>query len=220
MDNHEFSALYLRTLPKTATKACTGSVKILDELPYDEDWAPRAVTIVKNQGLCTGAWAFTAVGALEGLSKLTQGNNHTYSPQQLIDCSSNEEYGNKGCTGGEVDNAFWYVIDNGITTEPKYPYTGTQQNCSYTPDMKVFQNSQCAKIKPNSTKALQSALIQQPVAVMVESNSLAFQFYRRGIFNGKCGTTLNHAMVLTGYGALDEENYWKCKNSWGLTWGQ
>lgn len=26
-------------------------------------------------------------------------------------------------------------------------------------------------------------------------------------------------MLLTGYGALDEKNFWKCKNSWGIKWG-
>lgn len=54
-----------------------------------------------------------------------------------------------------------------------------------------------------STKALQSALVDQPVAVYVDSSSLAFQLYRRGIFSGKCGINANHAMVLIGYGALD-----------------
>ncbi len=169
--------------------------------------------------MCTGAWAFTAAAALEGLASLTDGVLYNFSPQQLIDCSIS--YGNQGCTGGHAVNAFWYVKDNGITTLEKYPYVGQQQTCNYDPASKVFQITECATVKPYSTKALQSALIQQPVAVIVDSSTLQFQFYRRGIFNGSCSTSKgNHAMLLTGYGIISEQNHWKCKNSWGLTWGQ
>ncbi len=89
------------------------------------------------------------------------------SPQQLIDCSSNNVYNNQGCTTGSVQNSFYYTIDNGITSESKYPYTGIQSNCSYSGDKKIFGLTSCANVKANSTKALESALIQQPVAVMV-----------------------------------------------------
>lgn len=112
------------------------------------------------------------------------------------------------------------MIDNGITTDEIYPFVAHQQECNYTVAQKVFQNSRCAKVKPNNTKALASSLIQQPTAVVVDSNSLGFQLYRRGIFSGRCGTNVNHAMLLTGYGVLDNQDYWKLKNSWGLTWGQ
>jgi len=135
-----------------------------------------------------------------------------------VDCST--DYGNQGCNGGNIENSYWYVIDNGITNEEQYPYTGKQQNCSYTEAKKMYQNSGCAYVKPNSTKALESALVQQPVAVYVSSNSLQFQLYKRGIFTGNCGTTANHGMVLVGYGAINEQKYWKCKNSWGLNWGE
>lgn len=85
----------------------------------------------------------------------------------------------------------------------KYPYVAKQQTCNYTTSMKVFEINECAMVKPNSTKALQSALIQQPVAVIVDSTSLGFQLYKRGVFNGNCATKGNHAMLLIGYGAID-----------------
>ncbi|VDQ00931.1 unnamed protein product [Trichobilharzia regenti] len=91
------------------------------DIPSSWDWRTMGVVSgVKLQGECGACWAFSAAGALEG-----QLNNKTdhfieLSSQQLIDCS--QSFGNHGCLGGDMNNAFRYVESNGIQKEENYPY--------------------------------------------------------------------------------------------------
>jgi hypothetical protein len=44
------------------------------------------------------------------------------APQQLVDCASNDAWGNFGCSGGMVNFAFSYAQVNAIVQEKEYPY--------------------------------------------------------------------------------------------------
>jgi len=45
--------------------------------------------------------------------------------------------------------------------------------------------------------------------------------YETGIYDDvSCGTNLNHAVLVVGYGTSDDGvEYWLVKNSWGTDWG-
>jgi len=68
--------------------------------------------------------------------------------------------------------------------------------------------------------ALKAALEIQPVSVAIQANQRSFQAYKSGVFDGTCGTSLDHAVLLVGYGSEAGKDYWIMKNSWNTVWGE
>ncbi|KAK7332033.1 hypothetical protein VNO80_28779 [Phaseolus coccineus] len=75
-------------------------------------------------------------------------------------------------------------------------------------------------VAENSEEQLLQAVTNQPVSVAVAVNE-NFQSHKKGVFEGPCGTDLNHAVVIVGYGTSEDgKKYWLIKNSWGERWGE
>jgi len=191
-------------------------------LPTSVDWvASGAVTDVKDQGSCGSCWSFSTTGSLEGAYYLKYGTLKSFSEQELVSCDTTDA----GCNGGWMDTAFEWVMSNkGLASEADYPYasgSGTAPSCvssGYTIDSKVTPTSYTDVA--SSVIALQSAVAQQPVSIAIQANQLAFQSYSSGVLTGRCGTRLDHGVLLVGYGTYtDGTDYWKVKNSWGSSWG-
>jgi len=115
-----------------------------------------------------------------------------------------------------------YVISNPLETEGNYPYLGVQTSCRAQPALEVGSIRGEAYVSPNSKAALQSAVAGQPVSVLIEADQRVFQQYGGGIIraNAGCGTNLDHAVLLIGYGSEGGVEYWLVKNSWGTGWGE
>lgn len=104
-----------------------------------------------------------------------------------------------------MDAAMWYIKDNGIALDSKYPYKGDEQKCAYNTSMQIYTIKDCAEVPKNSPKYLMSAIVKQPVSIAVEADGLYFQLYKSGVYNRKCGTDLDHGMLLTGYGVSSKK---------------
>jgi C1A family cysteine protease len=190
----------------------------LTSLPDSVDWRTKdnIVSPVKDQAQCGSCWAFATVEAVESALALKGKGLQTLSPQELVDCSSS--YGNYGCSGGIMDRALDFIIDNGVCSESEYSYTASDNTCKQCAP--VASISDCQDIPSNNQLLLKEAVSIQPVIVAIEADRTYFQFYKSGILDSTlCGTNLDHAVVVVGYGEEDGQKYWIVRNSWGTSWG-
>ena len=157
---------------------------------------------------------------MEGAYFAKNGKQVSFSEQQLVACDV--DYGDQGCNGGLMDNAFQYIAKEGLCLEADYPYasgSGKSPAC----------DSSCAKVDgtvgvtytdvANTEEALAAAVTQQPVSVAVDAD-FHWQLYKGGIFTKVSGTSLDHGVLAVGFGTEDGTNFWKVKNSWASTWGE
>ena len=165
-------------------------------------------------------WAFSAVAATEGITKLSTGKLISLSEQELVDCDTKGV--DQGCEGGLMDDAFKFILQNkGLAAEAIYPYEGVDGTCNakaegnHATSIKGYED-----VPANSESALLKAVANQPVSVAIEASGFEFQFYSGGVFTGSCGTNLDHGVTAVGYGVSDDgTKYWLVKNSWGVKWG-
>lgn len=68
---------------------------------------------------------------------------------------------------------------------------------------------------------MKSALASRPLSVSIEADKSVFQRYSSGIFDSStCGTRLDHATNVVGWGSSGNTDYWIMRNSWGTRWGE
>lgn len=215
---------YLRG--QTAKNFHIGTEYAYEFLPDNWDWrSHNAVTPVKQQGSAGSCYSFSSTGALEGIYSITHGELVSFSEQQIVSC---DNFIDNGVDGGNIQATFvWIAKNKGLCSEDDYPYTsGT------TGENGECLQSQCTNVKGSDIKSyvnvqedshsLLTAVYQQPVSVAIQANQIGFQFYSGGVYTGKCGDRLDHAVLTVGYG-VDEDTqlkYWLVKNSWGTSWGQ
>jgi len=223
MTHEEFKSIFLRPIKRSSnTGASTFLPPLNVKLPDSVDWRTKGyVTPIKDQGQCGSCWAFSATGSLEGQWFKKTGTLISLSEQQLVDCS--DKYGNQGCDGGLMDQAFQYIQDFGEETEKSYPYKAIDQDCMYKKSLVVANDTGFTDVTSGSEDDLQSAVATVgPISVAIDADHDSFQLYKSGVYNEKdCSSTeLDHGVLAVGYGTQDATtDFWIVKNSWGTDWG-
>ena len=198
-------------------KSAPRNEKVLSGLTQaaNKDWRTEgAVNPIKNQGQCGSCWAFSATAATEAAWKIKGNSLLDLSEQALVDCSGS--YGNYGCNGGWMDYAFQYNKDKGTALTSAYPYTAVTGTCqAYTTQ---FKGTGYFDVPVNDGTQLTNAVTSTVVSVAIDAYGI--MSYTSGIFNGPCGTSLNHGVAAVGYGNQNGQLYWIVRNSWGTSWGE
>jgi len=224
----EFKTFYASGYDTFKSFGCTPFVPstTTSSLPSSIDWTTKGVVnSIRDQGKCGSCWAFATTANAESVWAIHSSKLLDLSEEYLVDCASGFGYFNMGCNGGNPDSAFKYMINNGQCTDASYPYTSGSGSSSSTCQKCTSAGvkfSGCYDVTSNDQLALKHAVAVQPVVIAIEADTRYFQSYSSGILTDavKCGTNLDHAVEIVGYGSENGIDYWKVRNSWGTSWGE
>ena len=165
-------------------------------LPSKVDSTKGAVTPVKDQKQCGSCWAFSATGFLEGKTFLKKETLPNLSEQQLaVDCS--KKYGNHGCQGGFMDNAFKYIkAIGGIKAK--------NDECHFQQSAVAATCTGYVEIPRGDIDALMDAVANVgPISVAMDASYSSFQLHTEGVYDPfLCSSShLNHSVLAVGYGS-------------------
>eukprot|EP01135_Chromosphaera_perkinsii_P005195 Nk52_evm13s322 gene=Nk52_evmTU13s322 len=205
-------------------------------LPRSVDWhSDGKVSSVKNQYDCGCCYAFATAASVESANAIVNGIVSNYSVQEIVSCSKG--FGNDGCNGGNILNSLTYYLRNQVAPTTVALWVDLPYDVQYSlhNEMCPFNLSHVSRfsqiykvglIPSNDEASLYAVVSTQPVAVGICGSSFVFQRYESGIItrDDGCGETLNHAVLIVGYGQMKLKNgtlinYWKIKNSFGRGWG-
>jgi cathepsin L len=221
--------------------------KIAKQGPAPKEWnwvSAGKVSAVKNQGQCGSCACFSATGAIESCFMISANDNAAgdLSEQHLLDCGfghvvsdASGSWQAYGCDGAWPNVYMDYVKGAWNHEEFSYPYTsgssGAVGSCR-SDDGGVHSKAYVTGYQNQwgANEANLEALLQYgPVATNVKATS-GWQGYGGGVlYDGECCNaasdpscqySINHSVLVVGYGNEGGYDYWLIKNSWSSGWGE
>jgi len=206
----------------------------LTAMPPSFNWVDKnVVSPVQNQGQCGSCWTFSTAAVIESAYAIKTGKLQKLSEQEIVDCShgcvleDKQQVCNQGCDGGWMWSAMTDIISwKGLETEADYPYKGTTDACKRVVAKTIdpISNYTCLSgpKKANETDMAAFLYANGPLSIAMDAGIL--QTYTSGIIKPKKGdcseTSLDHAIVIVGYGVEGTTPFWIVRNSWGVAWGE
>lgn len=212
LSSSEWSNRFFNITPDTVDNVFTSFS--LRGTPNSWSWVEQGKTTpVKDQASCGSCWAFSTTETVETAWAIKSGELKVLSPQQLVDCSKL----NSGCNGGLQSRAYRYLESNKQCLEKDYVYTakdGTCHSCTGAVDtLKSY-------VSVKDEDSMVQAVLITSLAVAIQADQKEFQLYKSGVLDFNCGTNLDHAVTVEGYGTEDGKDYWLVRNSWSESWGE
>ena len=186
-------------------------------LPPSVDWRKKGVVLpVQNQGQCGTSDAYGVVDAIDSFVAIETGTLVRLSVEEYIDCCDMPTPCS-GCEGGGLfpEQGFECVANIGGLSGAEYHSPNCVcLNATFKPIVKINGGKQVQK---DNETALAVAVAMQPVAAAIDASHESFQFYSGGVYNEPdCSTTtLDHVVLIVGYGSEGGQDYWIVQNSWG-----
>lgn len=227
-------------------------IKMKKDLPENFDARHQWHSLIhpiRDQGDCGASWAFSSTAlAADRLAIQSMGTEKmTLSPQHLISC---QVRGQKGCKGGHLDRAWFYLKKHGVASEECYPYKSGLTNepghcairktrgrhghiiCPNGQEDTVHKSTPAYRIGPREDVIMQEIINNGPVQATFKVQD-DFFLYKGGVYRhtklseGKPEAYRQHgwhSVRIIGWGVDRSEGravkYWLCANSWGRLWGE
>uniref|UniRef100_A0A8C3PR73 Tubulointerstitial nephritis antigen like 1 n=1 Tax=Calidris pygmaea TaxID=425635 RepID=A0A8C3PR73_9CHAR len=158
-----------------------------------------------DQGNCAGSWAFsTAAVASDRISIHSMGHmTPALSPQNLLSCDTRNQ---RGCSGGRLDGAWWYLRRRGVVTDECYPFTSQESQPAAQPCMmhsrstgrgkrqatarcpnpqthanEIYQSTPAYRLSSSEKEIMKELLENGPVQAILEVHE-DFFMYKSGIY--------------------------------------
>lgn len=197
-------------------------------------------SVTRNQHIphyCGSCWSHSTASALSDRIALVRGNAFpevVLAPQVLVDCVQENSH---GCSGGDPNAAFEWLMKHPITDESCSPYLATDDVCTPATLCSDCSPNPLVGCKPRTPQT--SFTVSEHGTAFGEHQMMAeiaargpvvcgicvtddFESYAGGVFrdNSQCKTEM-HAISIAGWGAdKDGTAFWVLRNSWGSAWGE
>jgi len=200
-------------------------------LPEYVNWVEKGfVNDIRSQN-CGSCWAFASISLIESHYAIKFGKNISLSDEHLINCI-HDQTGKSGCQGAGIYPALLFAKYRGISTTEQYPFNPNRNGMDTNycnKDVKVSDVKVLGRvdIPSGDEEALKEAVATKGpvgIAMLALDN---FGAYKSGVYDDpECensiqagGQSVNHNMIIVGYGTENGIPYWLIRNSWGKSWG-
>jgi len=190
-----------------------------------------SIKSIRNQKRCGSCWAFGAAESFSDRYCIAGGNTSSvFSPQYLVDCCT----GNNGCSGGDLDIAWYALVDQGLPLDKCKPYAAEEHKCTQICD-DTHKKAEFVRAKnaysvyvpfnyEETVRGIQEEIMENGP---VEAGFLVFtdfDSYSSGVYQRTAEAFYEggHAVKIIGWGVDKDTNvpYWLIANSWGEEWGE